>query len=150
MHHAEAARCQGELWTVSESAREAYDLHWIYGAGRSGLSPSPEYIHTGQNSGYQAIGLAYLFGASKITLLGFDYMTGANKERHWHGDHPKGLGNCAPSRFPSWIQQMGVLAKDIQRAGVEITNASRRTALECYPRATLETALHDDGNPLGS
>ncbi len=145
-----ATACSGELWTVSESAREVYDLNWIYGCDHAGLSPSTDYIHTGKNSGYQAIGLAHAFGARALVLLGFDFMLGANKERHWHADHPKGLTNSAPQRFASWAQQMDVLAVGLKLAGVKVLNASRRTALRSFPRVTLETALHEIRNPGGS
>lgn len=132
---------RGQLWTVSSAARDKWGTRWIMGADGGGLSPSSTHIHTGMNSGYQAIGLAHVFGAARLTLLGYDFKVGPRGERHHHGDHPKGLGNCSPGRFPSWRSAMDVLARDARKVGLQIENASRDTALKCFPRVKLEDAL---------
>lgn len=131
----------GELWTIAEGASQRYGLRWIFGQEGSGLSPDPSYIHTGMNSGYQALHLAAVFGVRRVVLLGYDFSTGAGGRRHWHGDHPKGLGNAPPTRYPAWARAMDELAQDLKRAGVEVINASRRTALRCFPRRDLSEAL---------
>lgn len=126
---------------MSEAARERHGLRWLLGVDGSGLSPDPTYLHTGMNSGYQAIGLAYWLGVRFVTLLGFDFCTGPNGIKHWHGNHPKGLGQGVPSRYPTWVRAMGQMAEDLKRERVEVINASRRTALRCFPRADLAAAL---------
>jgi hypothetical protein len=78
-----------------------------------------------------------------VILLGFDFMLGPRGERHWHGDHPKGLANCAGGRFGGWIQAMSTLAADINKTPCKVLNASRRTALKSFQRVTLETALNE-------
>jgi hypothetical protein len=88
-------------------------------------------INTGGNSGYQAINLAYLLGAKKIVLLGFD-MHGT----HWHGRHKKGLSNI--HMFEEWIKNFTQLAQDLKDEGVEVINATRRTKLFCFRREPLE------------
>lgn len=130
----------GELWTVSEGARDLYGLAWVMSADQSGLSKDPTMIHTGRNSGTQAVALAHLFGARRIVLLGFD-MAATNGRAHWHGDHPKGLGNGAQGRYSVWIRSLELVAQDAKRDGLQIINASRRTALRCFPRVELEEAL---------
>jgi hypothetical protein len=132
---------RGQLWTVSAGARQKFGLRWIMGTGASGLSPDPTYIHQGMNSGYQAIGLAHNFGAARVTLLGYDFSVGPRGERHHHADHPPGLGNCPPSRFPAWRTAMATLAADAKKRGLQVVNASRRTSLKCFPRVELEDAL---------
>lgn len=75
-------------------------------------------------------------GASKLILLGYDCQhTGG--QTHWHGDHPVGLGNAA--RIDAWLEEFAKLGRD--HAQVEILNATRQTALECYKRADLEDVL---------
>lgn len=138
-----ATEFSGELWTCSEQAREQFGIRWVFGQDQSGLSAAPDYIHTGKNSGYQAIGLAYLFGAARVILLGFDFSVGPRGERHWHGDHPRGLANCAGGNFGGWIQAMKTLAADLNRTPCKVLNASRRTALKSFQRVTLETALYE-------
>ena len=98
-----------------------------------GLSRDPRVIHTGKNSGYAAIGLAYHLGAQRILLLGFD-MQREGSRRNWFGQHPPGLdAGCDPSEF---IQRFETI--DPAEYGVDIWNCTRRTALECFPRVALE------------
>lgn len=110
---------------------------------KPGLSKDPTYIHQGKNSGYQAISLAALFGATTIILLGFDFQRTSGKS-HWHGDHPRGLGNGG--NFTSWISHMNQLAKDLARANVRVINCSRKTALKCFPQVPIEDALMQCAN----
>jgi hypothetical protein len=131
----------GEFWTVSEGARDQYGLNWIQGhPSAGGLSKSPNLINCGKNSGYQTLGLMHHFGVGRIVLVGFD-MHPTNGRAHWHGDHPGKLSNTGPLRYPHWRNEMAPLAADLERAGVTVVNASRKTALKCFPRVTLEDAL---------
>jgi hypothetical protein len=95
-------------------------------------------VNTGQNSGYQAIGLAYQFGAARILLTGFDMQHTAGRS-HWHGDHPAGMGNA--QNIHRWVRHFAALADDLRAVGVEVVNCTRETALECWPRSTLEAEL---------
>lgn len=89
------------------------------------------------NSGAGAISLALYGGASRIVLLGYDQQhTGG--QRHWHGDHPKGLGNAAG--VERWRDSYHRLRERMEKAGVEVVNCSRQTALD-WPRAKLESVL---------
>jgi hypothetical protein len=141
-YFAEVSRTfRGEKWTVSARARDQFDLHWIYGMDRPGLSKDPTLIHQGSNSGYQAISLACLFGAARILLLGFDFARSGGKS-HWHGDHPKGLSNGG-AYFGRWTAHMNRLAADAAAAGITIINCSRKTSLTCFPRQAIEDVLCD-------
>lgn len=89
-----------------------------------------------QNSGAAAISLAVRLGAEQVTMLGYD--CGIVKgNSHWHGDHPKGLGNCGSQR--RWPQQFQKLRDTFKDA--VIVNASRHTMLQVFPKVTLEEAL---------
>jgi hypothetical protein len=134
-----AATVSGERWTCSTRAKQEYDANWVQGEPHRGLSSRLGVINTGQNSGYQAIGLAHMWGASRILLLGYDFSFQGAK-RHWHGDHPNNLGNCA-GNFGRWIQSMNALAEDLKKEGVEVVNCSRATALKCFPRSTIDKEL---------
>jgi hypothetical protein len=142
-----AVSFRGERWTVSEGARDEFGLRWIFGTDNTGASPDPDRIHTGKNSGYQAIGLAHVFGAGRIVLLGFDMCNAADGRKHWHGNHPSGLSNGGHNRYDTWRRVMGTLADDLAARGVKVLNASRRTALKCFRRVTLETALDEIRSP---
>lgn len=111
----------------------------MYGIDDRGLNRSPMRIHYGNNSGYQAINLAYHWGARRMLLLGFDCRGHAGK-MHWFGNHPKPLRN-EPSNFEKWRDHFGRLAGDLSAAGVEVVNCSRDTALTCFKRSTIDQCL---------
>lgn len=136
----EAAATVGaaEMWTCANRARDQFRITYIFGAQGKGLSKRTDQIITGFNSGYQAIGLAHLWGAKRVLLLGYDMMRTGGKT-HWHGDHPRKLGNGG--RFHEWVKEMSPLAADAKAAGMEIINCSRKTALNCFPRSTIQEAL---------
>ena len=133
-----AVQFAGELWTVSEAARDRYGLQWVQGVDAGGVSANQHSIHTNKNSGAQAIALASLFGATRIVLLGFD-MGRINNKTHWHGDHPKPLGNG--NRYAAWIRAIDTMAAPLRDAGISVVNCSRHTALKCFERAPLEAQL---------
>jgi len=95
-------------------------------------------IPMGGNSGHGAIGLAYLFGARRILLVGYDMKRGANGEAHHFGDHPKPLTQGVPT---SWIRRFDQMAEDAKARGVTIVNCTRDTALTQFPRMDLREAL---------
>jgi hypothetical protein len=97
-----------------------------------------DHIHGGGNGGYQTINLVYLFGAVKIILFGFD-MQLTGKKSHWHGDHPGDLNRDLPVK--TFQKNFPALAQDLKAEGVEVINATRETALECFPRMGIEEAL---------
>jgi hypothetical protein len=129
---------KGACWTFDKDAAVQYGIRWAEsdtqgkGLGRNGI------IHTGGNSGYQAINLVFLLGAKKIILLGFD-MQRTNGKSHCHGDHPGTLNRS--SNYKLWVKNFLQLARDLSAEGVEVTNATRETALNCFERRTLEEAL---------
>lgn len=134
-----ARTVKSELWSISTAAQRDYGCSVIGHSNGRGLSRQVNHIHTGQNSGYQAIGLAYLWGAKRILLLGYDFQFQGAK-RHWHGDHPNTLGNCG-GNMGRWIQSMGFLAEDLKNDGVEVVNCSRSTALRCFRQSTIDREL---------
>lgn len=89
-----------------------------------------------KNSGAGSIGLADKMGARRIILLGYDCQHTGGKA-HWHGDHPKHLGNAAG--VDKWHEAFVQMAKSVK---AEVLNASRDTALTCWPRVDLEEALN--------
>jgi len=100
-----------------------------------GLSTTQGEVHSGGNSGYQAINLAYLLGATRIILIGFD-MRWTGGKAHWFGNHPEGLTNQEPDRY---IKAFRTIKPD--KYGLEIINCSRATALDAFPRRNLEDVL---------
>lgn len=129
----------GQLWTQdSGSASRLKLLKHVRSEARAGLSKIPGVVHDGENSGYQAVGLAYMTGAKRIILLGYD-MQDHGIKMHWHGDHPKHLK--AFPRYECWIRNFKTLADDLRKMNVDVVNATRRTALKCFPQLPLEKVL---------
>lgn len=128
-------RFQGELWTINNAASMELKLNRILGATRqaAGRRLLPVF---GLTSGHQAICVAKVFGAARVTLLAYDMCRGVNGEVHHHGNHPKPLGNGGD--FTLWRANMTQLAQNI---GIPVCNASAQSALTCFPRMNLAEAL---------
>ena len=89
------------------------------------------------NSGAGCISLAAASGAHRIIMLGFDCQH-TNGVTHWHGSHPKGLGDAGS--INKWPAKFRALASDVT-ATAEIWNASRETALDMFTRKDLIECL---------
>lgn len=137
MHYEKAKQeFNGELWTQCERTWVRRGINRIEGKQADGLGR--DCIHFGGNSGYQAINLAYLMGASSVVLLGYD-MGNTSVKSHWHGDHPGELNKQLPTAL--WLEKFPALAADLKYEGVKVVNATRETALTCFDRLPLEEAL---------
>ncbi len=91
----------------------------------------------GGNSGAGAMCLAAEWGARRVIMVGYDCEYAPDGKRHWHGDHPKALGNCVsigkfPTQFARIVSQL---------SACEVLNASRHSILDFWPRIELEKAL---------
>jgi hypothetical protein len=122
-------RLHGDLQTQVER---------IEAVNREGISQEAGVVHTGGNSGFQAVNLAYLWGATHIYLLGFD-MQETNGKKHFFGAHPQPLQNTA--HWHIMAKRMDAVAMDYAAAGVTVINCTRETALKAYRRAAIEDVL---------
>lgn len=93
------------------------------------------------NSGAAALSLAASRGARRIVMLGYDCQRTGGKTHH-HGDHPRPLSNA--KSLPLWAGRFRDAARHLAQLGAEVINASRVTALTCFKRDTLESALAVD------
>lgn len=135
---AEAESFAGEKWTRDEFAALRYRLRRVAHKKGQGLCRQRGYVHSGGNSGYQAVNLAYHFGARKIALLGFDMHRKAGG--HWHGEH-HGMLSAPPSHMAVWRREFPALAADLRHEGVLVINATEGSALDCFPKIPLPEAL---------
>lgn len=104
--------------------------------GVDGVSMDPTGLRNGRNSGYQAINLAVLLGATRVLLLGYDMQ--ADKARdHFFGRHP----DHTKPPFAVCLPRFATLVKPLRALGVEVINCSRKTALTAFPRRPLEEVL---------
>lgn len=128
-HHREVnAVCAGRKLSTSHAAR-------AYGAESLWQVPwFPQVLNSGQG----AITLAMVSGAAKAVLLGFDCQKTSGRA-HWHDDHGKGMGNAGSLK--RWPKHFERLATEARKRGCEVVNATRQTALTCFPRVPLDEAL---------
>jgi hypothetical protein len=148
--------CDGKWWDSVDGAPDFPGLKVSQDAGAAqrwgvnrvpsengkGLSLDPLRIHQGANSGYQTLNLSiFLAGPGRRILLGFDMKPAANGRLHHHGDHTGRLSNPNAGSLKKWAERFAETLPDLQRAGVEVINCSRDTALTCFPRAELSEVL---------
>ena len=109
--------------------------------GAQGLSTSASGVKHGTNSGYQSINLAYLFGASRICLLGFDMKVAEDGVTHAHGGYGTGAAEMAHVLGKRMLPFFDRLVEPLKIAGVDVINCNPDSALECWPKMPLEEAV---------
>ena len=128
-YHAEVrATFKGALFACSKPATE-------YGVPNIGAE---KWFKSFNNSGAAAIAFAVVAGASRIVLLGLDCQKTGGRTHH-HGDHPTRLSNAAS--IANWPTHFKNVARFAEERHVDVVNASRVTALNCFRRASIEEAL---------
>lgn len=137
---------KGERWT-SHSLSPRNDksnlkhqelFHIIAGINHQGFSMKPEVIHYGNNSGFQAVNLAILFGAKEIVLVGFD-MRVVGEKSHFFGNHKVPLR--ATNSYQTWIGEFTRAWKMLNGSGIKIINATPKSAMTCFPMMKLEEVI---------
>lgn len=128
----------GPKWSMDGSpwnnTRATYpDIQRLRNSGPDGLEHHPGALKNGRNSGYQAINLAVHYGAAKIVLLGYDMQPSGGKS-HFFGEHP----NRQQSPYAQFRLRFTGLVKPLAKLQIAILNCTRRTALNCFPKAALE------------
>jgi hypothetical protein len=107
--------------------------------GVEGLEDAPTGLRSGLNSGYAAINLAVHGGAARILLLGYNVGLVGSRS-HFFGAHPRGL-TSNPNLYPDFRRCFATLVAPLAARGIEVLNCTPQTALECFPRAELASAL---------
>lgn len=143
----DAARCESipERWTPSEEGARLYGWNYIEVAGSvgnpDGLSDRRDFIHHGGFAGFQMLNIAAVMGFRKIVLLGYDCAM-TNGKLRWRGTHPPGVEKSTRGeKFEKWRKRLDAVAPELERRGIGVRNASRSTALSCFPIITLEEAV---------
>lgn len=126
-HHFDTLPSSATLWTQSQRAHSQYGLNFFRPTDNGPF-----------NSGQRAVQLAAYLGATRVVLLGYD--CSLEKGPHWHGKHPAPMHNPAPCEVGRWHNDFYSLVSELP--GVKIINASRHTALTCFPGSTIEDAFN--------
>jgi hypothetical protein len=127
--------CQRE----SQDIRAAVNL--VHRTGQRGLERRPYGVRSGGHSGYQAVNLAYHFGAKVIILIGYDLQPSVHDEQRHHmlHDHPN-RSHVPYGRYEDWYAD---LRDELARDSVLLINATRHTAIpvEAVERMALDAAI---------
>lgn len=108
----------------------------MLGKAKAGLGK--DCVHFGSHSGYQAINLAYLWGAKRIILLGYDCRS-IDGKAHWFGQHAAGLNQ--KQGFSTWISHYQQLAHDLSAEGIEVINATPESAITAFTKRRIHEGL---------
>lgn len=95
-------------------------------------------IATGGNSGFQAIGLAHILGYRRVLLLGYDMQSKDNQTHFWDGVSWRSF---RPHNYKGWLQHFKNAAPLIKNCGIEVINCTRDTALDCFPKMSIQDAV---------
>lgn len=112
-------------------------LFVLHNFGSEALSDSPNGINTGSNGGYQSLNIAYLSGAKKIILLGYD-MRFPNGKSHWHSGHPV---KVPEGHYSGYARKFKTTLAQLQKAGVEVINCSMGSAIDAFPIRPLQESI---------
>ena len=122
-----------------EPEREWNEKHGINTmAGVMKNTLGKERLHYGSNSGFQAINLAYLLGAKRIFLLGYNMCIPKGESVHFFGGHPKGWGQGS---YRSFVTHFTPLARDLEKHNIPCINLTDRSKLHQFIKEPLEAFL---------
>ena len=114
--------------------QQTMNLKFIERGARNGFSHRKDRLNHGGNSGFCAVNLAYLFGATRIVLVGFD-MKAVNKQHNFHNQHKRKMPFSIYQ--DDYIKSFSTL-EGCKKFGVEILNATEGSALTYFPFINLE------------
>lgn len=146
----QAQSSPGEKWTTNAEAARKYGLEWIAEKNAPGLSTDDRIVHHGHGSGYTLVNLAYLMGASRIVLLGYDLKYApdysgyscsvGSSPRHYFGEYPEPLQHWPKVKVHNGVHvELLDLYRSVAKQGaVEILNATHDSAIDCFPRVSID------------
>lgn len=161
------AKCSDatEMWTYHKDIAKQRSINHVEGRWSGGprnvtsLSTDPEYIHYGHGSGYEVLGLAYLYGIRHFVLAGYDLRFPGGYDaktrrpgtgRHYFGEYPKALMHW-PGASGKNVDADGNITGlldcyrtiDCDKLGLTITNCSPDSALDFFNVGDLEKELEN-------
>lgn len=106
---------------------------------RFGLSTEQDTLCWNRGCGGAAINAAYLLGATRIVLLGFDMRINTAGEHNWHDNHKV---KERPQIYQnSMIPFLKPMSDAMKVTGLQIANATPGSALTLFPMVSLEELL---------
>lgn len=134
-----------DKWTTRpESAKKYPWLKYIEERWIPGLSRDKEYIAAHHGTGPQLVNLAYLYGARRMLLIGWDMRH--KGQRHYFGEYPPSCHHVTRNLGPDG-ELSGLIAEmetiKPEDYGLEIINCTPDSAMKCFPFGRLEDYICD-------
>jgi hypothetical protein len=126
-----------------------YTRPWLKSMTRTNLqilSTDPYKLNFNTNTGAAAINLAYLLGAQRIILVGFD-MNIEGIHQHWHNGYrsveteENEPSNDLKATFTTHSAKFPAIKNQLDKLGIEIVNTSLNSSITCIPKKPLEDLL---------
>lgn len=146
LHHLRGRK--GMVVTCSHIKPNEYP--WIYCLERAGKQMVPIESRNGKigwfgNTGASAINLAYLLGAKRIVLIGYDGKPSKRWiDNNWHKGYPAGQPTSEQSSqriYGDFSKSFETIAKFLSKESVEVINVTPNTAIPYFKRGELEDEL---------
>jgi len=128
---------KGAVVTDCVELRHLNHLNVLKRDRRVGFAHRSDTIRWNFSSGGAAINLAYLLGAKRIVLLGYD-MRVIDGEKNYHNDHQEDSNKNPYDRF---LRAFPYIKADADKAGVEILNATPDSAIKQFDFVDLEEVI---------
>lgn len=128
---------------VSIAPKKDAQFKWMqrHRSIQAGLTEKPGDLCWNNTTGAAAINLAVQLGVKEIYLLGFD-MKLTNQNQHWHKEYPnKKYEDINRQLFNPQTKPFSLIAKAASKLGVKIYNCNPDSAIECFPKITVQQAL---------
>jgi len=101
-------------------------------------------IYGANNSGWGALALAIVLGATKIGLLGYDMkVDNVAKRTHWHKGYINQRFDSMQSKLDKFKKPFEELAPVIVDAGIKVVNLNKNSGLDCFPKDSLKNFLQN-------
>ena len=118
------------------------DILFLTNIGKNGWGHTlAEGLGAGSNSGYWALNMAAVLGASPIYLLGYDMKGASDGKQKWH--HPEYPIVSRDTTYRDYQTYFARAATECRNMGVEVVNLNPDSALTAFPFGSI-----DDIDPI--
>ena len=137
---------QFDKWTTRPELEGRYPgVRYIQERWEPGLSKDPSYICAHHGTGPQTVNIAYLYGCTKLILVGWDMRHKGKRHFFGNGEYPVELQHWTRNLGPDG--ELIGLIKEMETInpsdyGIEIYNCTPDSALTHFPFMDLEKAIN--------
>jgi len=136
-----------------------FNINYIGGVEKHGLSTDPSIIHINHGSGPMCINLALHYGVKRVLLIGHDMkfapdyngqqQQAGSEPRHYFQEYPKPLqhwpsvkvGLSKPGVLDGLIEAYDKMVPQLEALDMEVINCTPGSALTSFHMSTLEEEL---------